>query len=168
MTDVSPNLFVGNPLCDKCLGHHPMNWDCQADKPSLIPTPVSPETKALPPIERNEEMDRTYIPLPGGWEVQTKGKGSSFRLADVNSDERYLVIDEHLHEPLIKMAMDIRAGYSATLAPLTEEEATAVGRVVGDASNHWMSSIVHGEEHLIVQVAFNALVQLRTATGEKK
>jgi hypothetical protein len=44
MTDVSPNLFVGNPLCDKCLGHHPMNWDCQADKPSLIPTPVSPET----------------------------------------------------------------------------------------------------------------------------
>jgi hypothetical protein len=78
-------------------------------------TDVSPETMALPPIERNEEMDRTYIPLPGGWEVQTKGKGSSFRLADVNSDERYLVIDEHLHEPLIKMAMDIRAGYSAAL-----------------------------------------------------
>jgi hypothetical protein len=67
---------------------------------------------------------------------------------------------------------DFRAGYqaghsAALAAPLTEEEATAVGRVVGDASNRWMSSIVHGEEHLIVQVAFNALVQLRTQ-GEKK
>lgn len=59
----------------------------------------------------DEEMDRYYIPLPGGWEVQTKGKGSSFRLCKVNPDgsyERWHVLDETLHEPLMEMALAIQ------------------------------------------------------------
>jgi hypothetical protein len=72
MTDVSPNLFVGNPLCDKCLGHHPMNWDCQADKPSLIPTPVSPET--MTPREIAQEIVKR-------WGEQQRTPGQSPDLA---------------------------------------------------------------------------------------
>jgi len=66
-------------------------------------------------IERDEDMDRTYIPLPGGWEIQTKGKGSTFRIANTKPDApRYPVIDEFLHEPLEQMARDIRAAYDAS------------------------------------------------------
>ena len=68
--------------------------------------------EALPPIERDEAYDRTYIPLPGGWEIQTKGKGSSFRVCRVERDgesyERWLVTDEHLHPVLERMAREIR------------------------------------------------------------
>lgn len=62
----------------------------------------------LPSIDRDEEMDRTYIPLPGGWEIQTKGKGSSFRICDTKTGDRWLVADEHLHKMLERMAMEIR------------------------------------------------------------
>jgi len=61
------------------------------------------------PIERDESMDRTYIPLPGGWEVQTQGKGSSFRLCNTESGHRWIVTDEHLHPVLEEMARDIHA-----------------------------------------------------------
>ena len=68
----------------------------------------------LPPIERDEHMDRTYIPLPGGWEVQTKGKGSTFRLCDTKSGDRWPVLDyTGLHEALEQMAREIRAAITA-------------------------------------------------------
>lgn len=35
-------------------------------------------------IERDEQQDRSYIPLAGGYEFQTKGKGSTVRLATPN------------------------------------------------------------------------------------
>ena len=65
--------------------------------------------KTLPQIEI--EDGRKYIPLPGGWEVQTKGKGSTFRVCKLNEDgtfERWSVVDEELHEMLERMAIDIR------------------------------------------------------------
>lgn len=62
----------------------------------------------LPPIERDERMDRTYIPLPGGWEIQTKGKGSTFRIAHAGSRTRWMVLDDNLHEVLEAMARDMR------------------------------------------------------------
>lgn len=42
----------------------------------------------LEPIEHDVKYDRFYIPLPGGVEVQTKGKGSTFRIA--NSDDHFI------------------------------------------------------------------------------
>ena len=71
-------------------------------------------------IERDEAMDRTYIPLPGGWEIQTKGKGSTFRLCDPQG-RRTPVLGEELHEPLERMARDISnqvAVMRATIATL--------------------------------------------------
>lgn len=71
---------------------------------------MTDNTEALPPIERDEHMDRTYIPLPGGWEVQTKGKGSTFRLCDTKSGDRWPVLDyTGLHEALERMAREVRA-----------------------------------------------------------
>lgn len=71
----------------------------------------------LPPIERDEAYNRDYIPLPGGWEIQTKGKGSSFRICDTNTGKRWLVMDEHLHAMLEQMAREVRAALDNTHSP---------------------------------------------------
>ncbi|MET3892817.1 hypothetical protein ABIE41_003893 [Bosea sp. OAE506] len=39
-----------------------------------------------------DDHSREYIPLPGGWEVQTKGRGSSYRLLDKKTGERHAII----------------------------------------------------------------------------
>lgn len=68
----------------------------------------------LPPIERDEDMDRTYIPLPGGWEIQTKGRGSAFRLLDTKTGERHAIGGHrYAHEILERMALEIRAAFEA-------------------------------------------------------
>ena len=71
------------------------------------------ETKTLQPVEADDfDLLRNYIPLPNGWEIQTKGKGSTFRLCKVNADgsyERWMVLDDKLHQPLEQMATDLRA-----------------------------------------------------------
>jgi len=67
----------------------------------------------LAPIERDESYDRTYIPLPGGWEVQTKGKGSTFRLVNPSGFRLPIPDLPYLHETLERMARDIHAAVSA-------------------------------------------------------
>lgn len=62
----------------------------------------------LPPIEYDADMDRYYIPMIGGWEIQTKGKGSTFRICNTKTHVRWPVLDEHLHEALEQMAKDNR------------------------------------------------------------
>lgn len=57
-------------------------------------SPLERPVGRLAPIERDESFDRTYIPMPGGWEVQTKGKGSSFRLYDAKMDLRMPFCDQ--------------------------------------------------------------------------
>lgn len=49
-------------------------------------------------IERDEAMGRDYIPVPGGWEVQTKGTGSTLRPLDKKTGERASVplLAEHM------------------------------------------------------------------------
>lgn len=77
---------------------------------------IAAMTRATPPllpIERDEAMDRDYIPLPGGWEIQTKGNGSTFRVLDRNTGERYIVMERHAHKWLTKMARDIRKALTA-------------------------------------------------------
>lgn len=65
----------------------------------------------LDPIARDEAYDRDYIPLPGGWEVQTQGFGSTFRLCSPSGD-RIAITDGRVQEELQKMALDIRAAYT--------------------------------------------------------
>ena len=97
----------------------------------------------LPPIERNEHMDRDYIPLPGGWEVQTKGKGSSFRLCNTKTGERDLVIDAHLHETLVQMAHDIRNGFTeAILAQREQDAAIAHRKILGSGHDNGLAKKV--------------------------
>lgn len=67
----------------------------------------------LAAIERDETMNRDYIPLPGGWEIQTKGKGSTFRILDRNTGNRMPIPEDVLHGFLTKMAHDVRAAYRA-------------------------------------------------------
>jgi hypothetical protein len=62
----------------------------------------------LPPIDYDEGMDRTYIPIAGGWEIQTKGTGSSFRICDTKTDERFLIGDSYLHDMLETLARENR------------------------------------------------------------
>jgi len=61
-------------------------------------------------IETDIEYDRHYIPLPGGWEVQTKGVGSTFRILNRKTGERLAIPESpYLHETLEQMARDINA-----------------------------------------------------------
>lgn len=65
----------------------------------------------LGPIQDNEfYKTRFYIPLPGGWEIQTKGSGSSFRICDTKTGERLNVCPQpYLYETLEQMAREIHA-----------------------------------------------------------
>ena len=70
----------------------------------------------LPPIEVDPDMpSREYIPLPGGWEVQTKGKGSSYRLLDRKTGERHLILcndAEFIHDFVTRMAKEVHAEFA--------------------------------------------------------
>lgn len=62
----------------------------------------------LPPIDHDDQMQRSYIPLPGGWELQTKGNGSTLRLLNKNTDERHPIVGpDHIIEFIERMALDV-------------------------------------------------------------
>jgi hypothetical protein len=72
-------------------------------------------TGTLPPIARDEDYQRDYIPLPGGWEIQTKGRGSSFRICDTKSGERFNIAGTHFeHDFIERMAREIRVAMGAS------------------------------------------------------
>lgn len=75
----------------------------------------------IKPIETDN--GRHYIPMAAGWEVQIKGHGSTFRLAQVRGPDdydRWPVVDEHLHAALENMA---RAQHAALTAERQRAEA---------------------------------------------
>lgn len=61
------------------------------------------------PIEHDRDFDRWYIPLPGGWEVQTKGSGSTFRICDPKGHRLSVPESPYLHGEIEQMARDIHA-----------------------------------------------------------
>lgn len=70
----------------------------------------------LPPIER--EGSREYIPIPGGWEIQTKGSGSSFRLCDTKTGDRLNILggDGPMAQDFVtRMAKEVRASFAGLL-----------------------------------------------------
>lgn len=83
----------------------------------------------LDPVERDEDMGRTYYPLPGGWEVQTKGRGSTFRICDTKTGERCAVIDSSpdtmVHHAIEQIAVEARAEIERLQAALKDIDTTA-------------------------------------------
>jgi hypothetical protein len=79
------------------------------------------EAGACGPIERDEGFDRTYIPLPAGWEVQTKGKGSTFRICEPDGHRLAIPNEPYLHETLERMAREINAACRPTPPTVTVE-----------------------------------------------
>lgn len=71
----------------------------------------------LPDVDYDKDMDRHYIPLPGGWEIQTKGKGSTFRIAHAGSGRRWMVLDDQLHDPLVVLANAVREALACRAQP---------------------------------------------------
>jgi hypothetical protein len=91
-----------------------------ADGDIMDHLPTAAPASGYLPIERDTGYDRSYIPLPGGWEVQTKGKGSTFRICEPGDDPDRLAIPDspYLHDTLERMARDINATwYRIAVAP---------------------------------------------------
>ena len=63
----------------------------------------------IDPVEFDVDMDRAYIPVNTRYEIQTKGKGSSFRIANIMTHERWLITDKHLHPMLTELAYGTHA-----------------------------------------------------------
>lgn len=77
---------------------------------------TTPAEVELPTIDRDEAFQRDYIPLGrSGWEIQTKGKGSTYRICDKDGDRLAIPDVPYLHETLTRMAREVHADY-ATLA----------------------------------------------------
>lgn len=71
-------------------------------------------------IERDDAYDRDYIPVGAGWEIQTKGRGSTFRLSDASGDRRLAIPDSpYLHKTLTEMAREVN-NYVAALQARAE------------------------------------------------
>ena len=74
-------------------------------------------------IEHDEFMGRDYIALPGGWEFQTRGNGSTVRLANTVTGERYpLALPEPVLAALEQMA---RAAVAAEREACADAESDA-------------------------------------------
>jgi hypothetical protein len=84
---------------------------------ALTPARAEDVKRLVEAIERDEDYDRTYIPMPGGWEVQTKGKGSTFRLVGPDDESLPIPDSPYLHETLEQMARDIHAALSNFSSP---------------------------------------------------
>lgn len=73
------------------------------------PTSQSADEKNTLTIKHDADMDRYYIPVSPSYEIQTKGKGSSFRIANTVTHERWLIVDKSLHLMLEDLAKTVNA-----------------------------------------------------------
>ncbi len=78
--------------------------------------------RTMGPIERDEGMDRTYIPLPGGWEVQTKGNGSTFRICGPDGVCLPIPDAPYLHYTLEIMAYQIHKATESAILEAAQKE----------------------------------------------
>lgn len=65
--------------------------------------------RPLEKIDRDGFYGRSYIPVAPGWEVQTKGKGSTFRLCEPSGDRLAVPDSPYLHATIERMALAIHA-----------------------------------------------------------
>ena len=93
-------------------------------------------------IEHEREQDRYYIPVGEKYEVQTRGRGSTYRILNKDTGHRELIMDECTHEFLTDMARDLHAEYSQLNARIKELE-----EVVSEFSRLVKNkSIIHNKE----------------------
>lgn len=113
--DVPPGVIKASDLAKyvEASGYKPLPDD-MTERFALAAKSKPSGDVELPPIDRDEGMNRDYIPIPGGWEIQTKGKGSTFRISD--GKDQYPVTDTYLHKHLERMARDCRRAWDARLA----------------------------------------------------
>lgn len=82
------------------------------------------------PIEKDKSFDRTYIPILGGWEIQTKGKGSSFRICNTKTDDRLPLCDSSfMMRHITEMAEESNAAWKKLLI-LTDSEISAINNIL--------------------------------------
>ena len=95
----------------------------------------------LGPIQQDAEMGRDCIPLPGGWELQTRGRGSTLRLADAKSGERHPLLEpDHVVDFIERMAGEVHRAHAA------QEEALASARQELAALQEQMRQIVRATQ----------------------
>lgn len=99
--------------------------------------PAADGAGELPPIERDEAYERDYIPLPGGWGIQTKGKGSTFRVCDTKTGERAAIPDERLHPFIERMAREVRAAIAALRQPVPDAVREEVVGAIAKPATGW-------------------------------
>ncbi len=72
---------------------------------------------SAPEIETDpDDPTREYIPLPGGWEIQTKGAGSTYRLLDKKTGDRKSILSADVKETqafVTRMAKDVFAAFAS-------------------------------------------------------
>lgn len=91
-------------------------------------------------IERDEQMGRDYIPLPGGWEVQTKGNGSTFRICDTKTGDRMPIpLPDRILAFLERMAREVNAAAQSP-APAPEPFGYLTEHNVVDGPFRWQFS----------------------------
>lgn len=74
------------------------------------------------------DATREYIPLPAGWEIQTKGRGSSYRLLDRKTGDRRAILcndGEHGREIVTRMAHEINDSMQKLVEALRRLSAAA-------------------------------------------
>lgn len=87
---------------------------------------TTPAEVDVPTIARDEPFQRDYIPLGrSGWEIQTKGKGSTYRLCEPDGHRLAIPNEPYLHETLTRMARDVHADYATLARQLAEAKAEA-------------------------------------------
>ena len=147
-------------LCDELREEAQYEDDCRERAAEAIER-LSGELEALKKaqgepvgkIDYDKELDRYYIPVHPDWEIQTKGKGSSFRIANTKTGIRHLVMDKMLHEMLEQMARDINAAHPP------EDAKDAAKKVADDIAYNWLPNIKRREQESSREKAMhNAIV----------
>jgi hypothetical protein len=125
-------------------------------------------SEAVPPIEANKfYKDRFYIPLPGGWEIQTKGGGSSFRICDTKSGQRLPITPQpYLYETLERMGREIHAAWVALASrpqpargEVSEAEVKEAARAI--AKRRFGVNVAWPENNEEARVALEAAARVR-------
>lgn len=118
---------------------------------------------SLPPIERDNDMGRTYIPIPGGYEIQTKGKGSTFRIAKIGGERYPIPLPDFVLDFLEQMAMDIRSAVESA-APSAPSQWQPIETAPKDGT---VIDLLHKEYGRMCDAWWSELDGSWSATGEK-
>lgn len=118
-------------------------------------------------IDHDDEMQRHYIPMPGGWEIQTKGKGSTFRLCDPHGERLAIPDSPYLWEELTAMARDANASWKRLEARVSHTGwASRVAHIARGLLTELEGLDAKAEPHRSGNTLGHVLWMLNTLSGE--